>query len=226
LPPSLHLPPFFPQDPAQPTAFFSIKNATSKLATPPTLTAFPPNKTAVAGAIATALSATPNKTTLTTPIKWTATLTGANNVPGAGGSPVVTDSPTRGVLHVDISTKARAGVWTLAVAEATQVVMSHIHLGSASTNGAPVLALAPQFPAGQDHTLTSLAQLPTFNPTVNVSLSVWKGTFTAADFINLGAPPPTWDEFVVALTGGNLYGNVHTVALPNGAIRGQLAPAL
>ena len=148
------------------------------------------------------------------------------NVPGAGGSPVVTDSPTRGVLHVDVSTKARAGVWTLAVAEGTQVIMSHIHLGSASANGAPVLALAPQFPAGQDHTLTSLAQLPTFNPPVNVSLSVWKGAFTAADFINLGAPPPTWDEFVVALKGGNLYGNVHTVALPNGAIRGQLAPAL
>lgn len=219
------LPPL--QDAAQPAAFFSLKNTTAKLATPPTLTTFaPPNKTTLTSALSSALTAPPNKTTALTPISWTASLSGANNVPGAGGSPVVTDSPMRGVLRVDISAKTRSGVWTLAVAEGTNVFMSHIHAGAATANGAPVLALAPQFPAGQDHALTSLAQLPVLNPPVNVSLSVWKGSFTAADFINLGAPPPTWDEFVASLRAGNLYGNVHTTELPNGAIRGQLAPSL
>ena len=61
-------------------------------------------------------------------MSFKATMTGANNVPGAGGSPVVTDSPMRGVLQVDVSYKAKAGVWTLAVAEGTNVFMSHVHL--------------------------------------------------------------------------------------------------
>lgn len=185
-----------------------------------------------------------NKTNVLAPMQFKAQLTGANNVPGAGGSPVVTDSAMRGVLQVgegsrrpgvfaqkrfssivlpapppafslsqvDISYKAKAGVWTLAVAEGTNVFMSHIHLGSSTQNGNPVLALAPQFPAGQDRTLTSLAQLPVLNPPQNVSLAIWKGSFSEASFINVGAPPPTWDEFVTALRSGNLYGNVHTTA--------------
>ena len=73
-----------------------------------------------------------------------------------------------------------------------------------TTDGNPVLALAPTFPPAQNHTLSSLGELPEFDPPVSYGKKgkSFSGSFNATDFINVGAPPPTWAEFVAALTTG------------------------
>jgi hypothetical protein len=119
-----------------------------------------------------------------------ATLSGANEVP----SPVV--SPGSGTASVTVGD---AGInFNLNISGLLNITSSHIHLGSAETNGPILFTLV--------------------GPNV-VSIS---GTLTAAD-LNPAAGV-TFADAANAILGGNAYVQVHTAVVPSGEVRGQLGP--
>lgn len=90
----------------------------------------------------------------------------------------------------------------------TDALMAHLHLAPAGVNGPVVVwlypheAQSPQLIAGE------------FEGRLD------KGTITVDDLV--GPLAGDWDAFVAAVEAGNLYVNVHTVALPGGEIRAQV----
>jgi hypothetical protein len=78
-----------------------------------------------------------------------------------------------------------------------QVVGAHLHVGIMGENGPVILDLMPG----------------------GASSLVKK--FTASDFTGNGGIT-TWDQFLNALTLGQIYVNVHTNTHPSGEVRGQL----
>jgi cell division septation protein DedD len=148
-------------------------------------------------------------------------LTGANAVP-----PVDTKASGKGCfLLVEGSTESvRSGRDAFAIAtvdaesgdprldfalnvkKITGVMQAHLHLGPAGVNG-PIVAY--------------LFDAPTPTGTVNGLLA--RGTIRLADLV--GPLAGNWSGFVNAFLAGGLYVNVHTVAHPEGEIRGQIVPA-
>ena len=95
------------------------------------------------------------------------------------------------------------------VCNITNVTHSHIHVGAIGTNGNIIVHFfdQPSTPVSSPDGCTTLAH----------------GVRGPTDL----KPDPsaginTWDDFVHALTTGNTYVNVHTLANPLGEIRGQL----
>ena len=89
------------------------------------------------------------------------------------------------------------------------VLMAHLHLAPAGTNGGIVVWLYPAEPP--------LA--PTLIPgTTDGRLS--SGTITEDDL--MGALEGDWDGFVAALEDGQIYVNVHTSQFTGGEIRDQV----
>lgn len=131
-------------------------------------------------------------------LRFTATLSGAMEVP-----PVVTGGQGIALLEFDPSlTMLRVG---LAVSNLRQATVAHIHIGRPGQNGPIVLFLygpAPAMDIGATVVLTNAA-------------------FTAT---NLTGPLAGMPLSVLAqqMLAGNAYVNVHTVANPNGEIRGQV----
>jgi hypothetical protein len=95
------------------------------------------------------------------------------------------------------------------VCSITNVTHSHIHMGAIGTNGNIIVHFfdQPSTPVSSPDGCTTLAH----------------GVRGPTDLM----PDPSaginiWDDFVHALTTGNTYVNVHTLANPLGEIRGQL----
>ena len=127
--------------------------------------------------------------------RWTAALTGANEVPA-------TTSTSTGTFTATLDEAAGTLTWTLTVPAITNATAAHLHAGAAGANGGIVL---PLFAA------------PTNAPTANISVS---GTSKASDLT--GSLAGNFAGFVTALKANGIYANVHTTANAGGEIRAQV----
>ncbi|MBY5163779.1 CHRD domain-containing protein [Salsipaludibacter albus] len=153
----------------------------------------------IAGAVL-ALAATAVVADAAPPVH-TAHLTGAQEV-----APV--DTAARGQLILRESADGTSIDYRLIVANIDDVLMAHLHLAPAGTNGGVVVWLYPDGPPPQ------LIPGPT-----NGTLAT--GTITADDLVGALAGQDL-DALVDAIEAGNVYVNVHTPDHPGGEIRGQL----
>jgi hypothetical protein len=132
-------------------------------------------------------------------LKFTALLSGANEVPGvvngAGGTATVTlDLATRTVTY-------RVDVYNMP----SGTTASHFHAGGPGVSGPVVVNFTVQ-------------------PNISNDFSI-SGTATSADLVARQAQGiNSWDDFIQALTLGQIYVNVHSTANPGGEIRGQVVP--
>jgi len=131
------------------------------------------------------------------PARFTATLTGAQEVPAIG-------SPATGTATVQFdATQTAINVNMISQGFTSTVTASHIHFGAAGTNGGimfPLFAGPGQFPSPLTKILTS------------------------ADFTPVPGSIATYPEAINAILSRNAYINIHTQANPAGDIRGQLTP--
>lgn len=129
---------------------------------------------------------------------FTAPLTGLREVP-----PVMT--PGTGNVQIGVLPTESSLQVLLTVQNLRQVTQAHIHLGMPGENG-PIVVWLFNNPQGVD----------AVQPTTLVSQS-----FSAA---NLTGPLAGMNlsALIQEMLRGNTYVNVHTIAHPNGEIRGQL----
>lgn len=134
--------------------------------------------------------------------RFAATLSGAQEVPpvptiGSGFARLVLDDATT-LLRVQLTASRLRGV-----------TAAHIHLGRPGENGPVVLFLFGPAPRPVDLGMDAL---------------LTNRSFTAADLTGplAGQPLAVLAQEMLA---GNTYVNVHTMANPNGEIRGQIVPA-
>ena len=119
------------------------------------------------------------------------------------------DSRARGNAIFTLSDDGTELHYKLIVANLDNVTQAHIHLANEGVNG-PVVVFLFGFVAGGVSENGVLAE----------------GTITQANLI----PRPaigfagTMAELIAAMRAGGAYVNAHTVALPGGEIRGQIAP--
>ncbi len=129
------------------------------------------------------------------PTNFRAVLSGDNEVP-----PVESTATGEAVFEVI----ANGVEFTLTVNNGVGVTQAHIHIGSPTENGPVVAFLFGPVPAGTD---------------INGVLAM--GTLTADDLVgDLDGRPI--DDLIEDLRQGNIYVNVHTLANPNGEIRGPI----
>lgn len=98
--------------------------------------------------------------------------------------------------------------YKLIVANIDDVLMSHIHLAPAGSNGGVVVWLYPDGPPPQ--------LIPGRTDGV-----LAEGTFTAADLVG-ALEGASIGDLVDEIMAGNAYVNVHTLAVGSGEIRGQI----
>jgi len=126
-------------------------------------------------------------------IRYTATLSGANEVPArtttASGTATITEDNT-------------ALNYTVNVAGITAVTAAHIHVGAAGVNGG---VIAPLF--------------GTTTPTGAMTGVLATGTITQS---TITATNVSMDSLRVLLRNGNAYVNVHSSTYPGGELRGQV----
>lgn len=136
-------------------------------------------------------------------------LTGAEEVPAR-------DTPAEGQAIFHLNADGTELGYRLIVANITNVVASHIHLGAAGVNGPVVAFLFGNAPAGGGRTDGVLAT----------------GVVTAADLVGPLAGQP-FPALIDAMRAGNAYVNVHTNDgaggvntgpgdFPGGEVRGQI----
>jgi hypothetical protein len=132
-------------------------------------------------------------------MRFTAQLSGANEVPGvvtgAGGTASVTlDTVTREVSY-------RVEVYNMP----SGTTQAHFHVSGPGVSGPVVVNFPVVANISNDYAIT--------------------GTATAADLVPRTAQGiGSWDDFIQALTLGQVYVNVHSAVNPGGEIRGQVLP--
>jgi hypothetical protein len=141
--------------------------------------------------------------------KFRAKLNGANEVPGPG-------HPTAsGYFFLQFTEDFSEARFELTVKGLDGATRAHLHCGDAATAGPIFIHLIGDMPligAGPDRTPQNLhGKWLSHTSLTNQSFSS-TGTLCGA----------TLEEFAVQAAAGNVYVNVHTNALPAGAIRGQL----
>ena len=129
----------------------------------------------------------------------------ANEVAPAGQNPVDANCRARATFQLN-----RDGTKLFFRLEeaglATNITQSHIHEGAAGTNGPVVAFLFPN--------ATSIGGVDPENFEV-------QGTITAAQLVGPLAGQPL-SALVAQIRAGNTYVNIHTIANPAGACRGQI----
>ncbi len=138
---------------------------------------------------------------VTQPRNFRTHLTGAEEVP-----PVETLAQGQAVFQ--LSADGSALRYRLNVANIENVLMAHIHMAPAGSNGGVVAWL---YPAGPPPSL-----IPGRSDGVLVT-----GTITEANLVGALAGQPL-SALVDAMMAGNTYVNVHTSQFPGGEIRGQI----
>jgi CHRD domain len=106
-----------------------------------------------------------------------------------------------------LSKNGESLIYKLNVAQLKDVLFAHIHLAPAGSNGPVVAFLAGPFTPPLDRANGRLA----------------RGTITAADLLGPLAGSPLAD-LIEAIERGDTYINVHTIAYPDGEVRGQIRP--
>lgn len=135
------------------------------------------------------------------PSNLRAHLVGAEEVPAA-------DTAAQGQAVFQVDDDGTAIDYRVNVANIDDVLMSHLHLAPAGTNGPIVVWLYPDAPPPQLIEGRTQGTLAT-------------GTITADDLTGplTGA---SMEHLLEAIRAGTIYVNVHTTAFPGGEIRGQL----
>jgi hypothetical protein len=135
---------------------------------------------------------------------FAATLNGANEVPPSGVAATGSFSATVDgpVTHYTL---------TIAAPGLTEITQAHIHDGAAGANGNVRVWLfdGPTTSAAAPFT----GALPVAGSFVEATIAACTGTCLAGR---------NYDNTVEAMQAGTAYVNVHTVANPGGAIRGQI----
>lgn len=126
---------------------------------------------------------------------------------GAEEAPAV-DTSAQGQAVFQVDEDGTAVDYRLNVANIDDVLMSHLHLAPAGTNGPIVVWLYPDAPPPQLIEGRTQGTLAT-------------GTITADDLVGPLAGG-SLDDLLDAIRAGTVYVNVHTTAFPGGEIRGQL----
>jgi hypothetical protein len=91
---------------------------------------------------------------------------------------------------------------------------AHLHCGMEGENGGVIAFLAPEITGG------------TMDTNLFYSGVITEEDILGPDFAAVGAPTPcgtTIPEIMDSLAEGNVYVNVHSLAVPSGVTRGQLA---
>ena len=127
--------------------------------------------------------------------EFEASLTGAAERP----TPVTTTAT--GTATVDIDDDNSTMTFNVTVTGLVSPTMAHIHTGTTSEAGPIVVNLLPTAPAAGTFTGTLAS-----------------GTIQASAILN----GETFATLAAKIRSGNAYVNVHTVANPNGELRGQL----
>ena len=147
-----------------------------------------------AGALLLGASAQANAQT----IRLTAVLSGSNEVPAI----VVTGATGTAEVFVNLATQSvtyTVNVFNLP----SGATGGHLHVGGPGAGGPVVVNLAPPANISNDFTLTGRVD--------QASLTV-----RADQGIR------TWEDFIQALVGGQVYVNIHSAVNPGGETRGQL----
>lgn len=132
-------------------------------------------------------------------LNFTAHLSGANEVPGvvngAGGTATISlNTATRVVTY-------RIDVYNMP----SGTTAAHFHAGGPGVSGPVVVNFTVAAGISNDFAIT--------------------GTATSADLVPRTAQGVgSWDDFIQALTLGQIYVNVHSAANPGGEVRGQVVP--
>ncbi len=129
-------------------------------------------------------------------VRLTTTLSGSNETP-----PLLTGAAGSAEVFVNLATRVvtyEVKVFNIP----TSTTAGHFHVGGPGLAGPVVVNLAPPS-VSDDFTITGSNNGSTF-------------TVRAEQGIR------TWDDFIQALVGGQVYVNIHTTANGGGEIRGQL----
>ncbi|MEZ5285884.1 MAG: CHRD domain-containing protein [Vicinamibacterales bacterium] len=131
-------------------------------------------------------------------VRLTAALSGSSETPG-----VLTGATGSAEVFVNLSTRGvsyRVEIFNMP----TQTTAGHFHVGGPGLAGPIVVDLAP--PAvTDDFSLSGTVSASALRPRTDQGIR-------------------TFDDFLQALVGGQIYVNVHSSTNPGGEIRGQLVP--
>eukprot|EP00878_Enallax_costatus_P026851 GHUV01028855.1.p1 GENE.GHUV01028855.1~~GHUV01028855.1.p1 ORF type:complete len:219 (+),score=45.27 GHUV01028855.1:2-658(+) len=168
--------------------------------------------------------------------RWRGDMSGTKNIkPNTTGVAAPMPGPPKGTFEVTIDEVGQKATWTLTLCDVPQYIASHLHSGSPKADYPPPLVPLEPFvkPANPFGPPTSL---PLLCPPVDiVGCSYTKtGSFIAADITPLPGKEPqgdkevpkvaNWSDFLKALKAGDIYVNVHSLKMPAGLIRANLAP--
>ena len=148
----------------------------------------------LAAALMVGASAQANAQTL----RLTAVLSGANETPAI----VVTGATGTAEVFVNLATQAvtyTVNVFNLP----SGATGGHFHVGGPGAGGPVVVNLTP--PANISNDFTLAGRLDQTNLTVRADQGI-----------------RTWEDFIQALVGGQVYVNIHSAVNPGGETRGQL----
>jgi hypothetical protein len=135
------------------------------------------------------------------PKTFTAQLTGSQEVP-----PVQTKAT--GQATFKLSQDGKSLDYNLSAANLTNITMAHIHLGLPGKNGPAAVWLYPSHPYPE-------TKVEKFSGVLA------KGTITAKDLKGPLSGKPL-QVLIKDMESGRAYVNIHTVAHPEGAIRGEI----
>jgi len=131
-------------------------------------------------------------------IRLTAVLSGSNETPSVltGGA---------GSAEVFVNLGRRTVTYEIQIFNMpTLTTAGHFHVGGPGLAGPVVVDLAPPG-VTDDFTLRGEASASSLRPRADQGIR-------------------TWDDFIQALVGGQIYVNIHSATNPGGEIRGQLVP--
>jgi hypothetical protein len=173
----------------------------------------------IAAALMTACSKTPTSPEYVVPLVSTDVKTGdplsSTHLKGEHENPP-RDTEAQGQATMKVAPDGLSITYKLIASNISNVIASHIHVGSPTANGPFVVFLYGNVPAGGGRHDGILAE----------------GTFTAANFVNTLAGKP-FSALLTEMANGNTYVNVHTNDgvgaqntgpgdFPGGEIRGQI----
>ena len=140
---------------------------------------------------------------------WRTTLGGYEEVPAVS-------SGSSGDFTATVSHDETSISWQMSYEMQNNVLQSHLHFGSAGTNGGVSVFLC-----------TNLGNGPAGTQPCPQGSATIGGTLTAADVVGptaQGIAPGEFGELIAAIRAGHVYANVHSTPWPGGEVRGQLTP--